>query len=113
MRLALGTHVSRLCSSTDPVVHASKHSGLDQMRVELPHFLQQYTSLNPFIYCEVEQDLRCEESEEHPRHLVEKATGGGVTSDGYVEVHSAPYAYNHGTEAKRDDPKSVPPLWFS
>ena len=86
VRLALGTHVFRLCSSTDPVVHASKHSGLGQMWVEVQRFLQQNASRNHFVYCKVEQELRCEESDEHPRHLVEKATGGGVSSDGYVKV---------------------------
>ena len=84
--LVLGTHVFRLCSSTDPVVHASKYSGLGQMWVVLQHFLQQNTSRNPFIYCEVEQDLRREERDYHPRHLEEKATGVGVTLDRYVEV---------------------------
>ena len=84
--LALDTHVFRPCSSTDPVVHASKHSGLGQMWVELQHFLQQKASRNHFVYCKVEQELRCEESDEHPRHLEEKATSGGVTLDGYVKV---------------------------
>ena len=83
------------------------------MRVEPQHFLQQHTSPNPFIYCEEEQDLWCEESDEHPRHLDEKATGDSVSSGGYVEVKSAPYAYDQGTEAKRDDPKSASFLWFS
>ena len=94
VRLALGTHIFRLCSSTDPIVQASKPSGLGQMWVELQHFLQQNTSLNPFIYCKIEEELRCDESDEHPRHLDEKATGDGVTFGGYVEVHSAPYAYD-------------------
>ena len=110
--LELGTHIFRLCSSTDPVVHASEHSGLGQMWVELQHFLQQNTSHNSFIYCEEEQDLWCDESDEHPRHLDEKATGSGVTFGGYVEVDSAPYAYDQGAEAKRGDPKSAPLLWF-
>ena len=94
MGLVLGTHVFRLCSSTGPVVHASKHSGLGQMWVELQHFLQQNTSLNPFIYCKIEEELRCDESDEHPRHLDEKAMGSSVTFGGYVEVQSAPYAYD-------------------
>ena len=98
--------------SADPFVHASKDSGLGQMWVELQHFLQQDISIDPFIYCEVEQELRCEESDEHPRQVEEKATGVGVTSAGYVEVQSAPYAYDHGAGAKRDDCKSAPPLWF-
>src|SRR5258706_7834512 len=105
--LTLGTHVFRLYS-TDPVVHASKHSGLGQMWVELQHFLQQRNSPNPFIYCEEEQELRCEESDAHPINLDETATGDGVTSGGYADVHSAPYAYDHGAEAKRDDPKRTP-----
>ena len=109
---ALGTHVFRFCSSTDPVVHAGKLSGLDQMWVELLHFLQQYTGINPFIYCEEEQELRCEESDEHPRHLEEKTTGDSVTSFGYVEVQSAPYTYDQGAGAKRDNSKRAPPLWF-
>ena len=78
------------------------------MWMELQHFLQQSTSHNPFIYCEEEQALWCEESDEHPRHLDEKATGGGVTFGGYIEVQSAPYAYDQGAEAKRDDSKSAP-----
>ena len=94
--LALGTHV---CSFTDPVIHASKHSGLGQVWVELQHFLQQITNRNPFINCEVEQAFRCEESKDHPRHLEENATGDGVTSGGYVKVQSAPYAYDQGAEA--------------
>ena len=110
--LALGTHVFRLCSSTDPGVYASNPSGLGQMWVELQHFLQQNTSRNPFIYCEEEQDLRCDERHEHPKHLDEKATGDSVTFGGYVEVHSAPYAYDQGAEAKRGDPKSASPVWF-
>ena len=80
------------------------------MWVEFVHFLQHVTSLNPFMYCEVKQDLRCEESEYHPKHLGEKATGGGVTFGGYAEVQSAPYAYDQGAEAKREDPKSAPLL---
>ena len=112
MRSALCTHVFRLCSSTDPVVHGSKHAGLGQMWVELEHFLQQNTSRNPFIYCEEEQELRCDESDEHPRHLDEKATGGGVTFGGYVKVQGAPYAYDQGAGAKRDNPKSTALLWF-
>ena len=111
--LALGTHIFRLGSSTDPVVHASKHSGLNQMWVEFLHFPQQNTSRNPFIYCEVEQELRCQESDEHPNYLDEKATGIGVTFGGYVKVQSAPYAYDQGAEAERDNPKSAPLLWFS
>ena len=65
------------------------------------------------MYCEEEQGLRCDESNDHPRHLDENATSDGVTSDGYVKVQSAPYAYDQGAEAKRDDPKSTPLLWFS
>ena len=81
--------------------------------VELQYFLQQHASRNPFIYREVEQDLRCDESDEHPRHLDEKATGDGVTFGGYVEVQGAPYAYDQGAEAKRDDTISTPLLGFS
>ena len=84
--LALGTHIFRPRSSTDPLIHASKHSGLSQMWVEPQHFLQQNASRNHFVYCKVEQELRCEESDEHPRHLEEKATSGGVTLDGYVKM---------------------------
>ena len=109
---ALGTHVVRLCSSTDPVPHASKQSGLGQMWMELQDFLQQNSCSNSFIYCEVEQELWCEESEDHPRNLEEKATGGGVTSGWYVKVQSAPYAYDQGAETKEDDPESAPLLWF-
>ena len=103
--LALGTHVIPLCSS--------KHSGLGQMWVEAQHFLQQRLSLNPFSYCEEEQDLREEESGEHGIHLEDSAKADGAASGGYVEVQSAPYAYDQGAEAKRDDSKSTPLLWFS
>ena len=83
------------------------------MWVELQHFLQQNSSPNPFIYCEEEQELWCDERDEHPRHLDEEAAGDGVTFGGYVEMQSAPYAYDNGAEAKRDDPKCPPLLWFS
>jgi len=59
-----------------------------------------------------EQELRREESNEHPKHLEDKATCGAVTFGGNVEVQSAPYAYDHSTEAKRDDPESAPLFWF-
>ena len=111
--LALGTHIYRLCSSTDPVVHTNKHSGLGQMWMELQHLLQQNASRNHFVYCKIEQELRCEESDEHPRHLVGKATGSSASSDGYVEVESAPYAYDQGAEAEGDDSIRAPLLWFS
>ena len=113
VNLALGAHVFRLCSSTDIVVHVSKHSGLSQMWVELEHSLQQNTSIDPFIYCEVEQDLWCEECKDHPRRLKENTTGGSVTTGGYVKVQSAPYAYDQGAEAKGENPKRGPLLWFS
>ena len=121
--LALGTHAFRLCSSStdpvvhaskhpaDPVVHASKYSGFGQMWAGLQHFLQQNTSPDPFADCEEEQELRCEENDDHPRHLEEKVTGDAVTSDGYAELKSAPCAYDQGTEAKRGDPKSSSLLW--
>ena len=80
------------------------------MWVELVHFLQQRINLDPFMNCEVKQDLWCEESKYHPKHLGEKATGGGVTFGGYVEVQSAPYAYDQSAEAYREDPKSAPLL---
>ena len=107
LRLVLGTHI---CS--DPLVQASQLSGLGQMWVDSQHFLHQSTSHNPFICCKEEQELRCEESDEHPRHLDEKATGVGVALGGYIEVQSAPYAYDQGAVAKRDDPKCTPLLWF-
>jgi len=78
------------------------------MWVELQCFLQQSNSIDPFIYGEEEQDLRCDESDEHPRHLEEKAMGGAVMPDGYVKVQSAPYAYDQGGGAERDNPKSAP-----
>ena len=59
------------------------------MWMELQHFLQQNTSRDPLIYCKIEQDLRREEGDNHPRHLEEKATDVGVTPGGYVEVQSA------------------------
>ena len=106
--MEMGAHLCRPCSSTDIAIHAGEHTGLGQTWVELQHFFQQNTSTDPFIYCEEEEELRGEESNEHPRYLKEKATGSGVTFTGYVEVQSAPYAYDQGTEAKRDDPKSAP-----
>lgn len=91
-RLVLGTHFFRLCSSTDSVV--SKLSELDQTWVELQCLLQRNTCTDPFICCEVEQELRCKESEDHPSHLEKISMGDGVMSDGYVEVRSTPYTYN-------------------
>ena len=82
------------------------------MWVVLEHLLQQKTSPDPFIYCEVEQDLWCEESKDHPKHLKENATGGGVTSGGDVKVQSAPYAYDEGAEAEGENPKRGPLLVF-
>jgi hypothetical protein len=111
--LSLGAHVFRLCSSTDIAEHPSEQSGLSQIWVELQNFLQQNTSTNPFIYCEEEQELRCEESDDHPRHLKEKATDGGVTYGGYVKVQSIPHAYDQGGQAEGDDAKGAPLLWFS
>ena len=105
----LGAHICRLCSFMGI---ASQHSGLGQTRMELQHFPQQSTSTDSFIYCEEEQELRCEESEEHPKHMEEKAPCLGVALGGNVEVQSAPYADDQGAEAKRDDPESAPQLWF-
>ena len=83
------------------------------MWVELERLLQQNTSTDPFIYCEVEQGLWCEESNDHPKQLGENATGGGVTSGGHAKVQSAPYAYDQGAEAERENPKRGPLLGFS
>jgi len=45
------------------------------------------TSLGYSRRCEqVEEDLWCEESDDHPTKLEEKATAGTVTAGGYVEV---------------------------
>ena len=54
VNLALGAHVFRLCSSTEIVIHATQNSGLGQMWVVLERLLQQDTSPDPFIYCQVE-----------------------------------------------------------
>jgi len=105
----LGAHICRLCSSRDIAI---KHTGLGQVWVELQYFLQQGTSTDSLIYCHEEQELRCEESNDHPKHMEEKATGGSVSSDRYAEVNGIPYAYNQGVEAKHDDPESAPPSWF-
>ena len=43
----------------------------------------------------------------------ENATGGGVTSDGYVEVQGAPYAYDQGAKAEGENPKRGSPVGFS
>ena len=75
--------------------------------------LHQHSSINPLIYCQVEEDLWCEESDDHPRNLEEKPTGGSVTSGGYVEVQSAPYAYDNGGEADGEDSKRSPLLGLS
>ena len=83
------------------------------MWVHLQHFLQQNTGVDPFICCEEDQELRYEENHEHPRHMEEKATGVGVTIDGYIKVQSTPYAYDRGAEAQREDPQSTPLLGFS
>jgi hypothetical protein len=114
VNLGLCTHVFRLCSSTDIVIHALKYSGrLAQTWVGLQDCLQQNTSTNPFIYCEIEQDLWCEESDDHPSHLEEKTTGGGLTFGRYVKVQSAPYTYDQGGKAKGNNPKGAPLVWFS
>jgi hypothetical protein len=94
-------------------MQASKQSGLGQMWVGLQDFLQQNTSTNPFIYCEVKQELWCEESDDHPSHLEEKTTGGGLTFGRYVKVQSAPYTYDQGGKAKGNNPKGAPLVWFS
>jgi len=39
--------------------------------------------------------------------------GGSVTSGGYVEVYSAPYAYNRGGQADGEDSKCSPLLGLS
>ena len=39
--------------------------------------------------------------------------GGSVTSGRYVEVQCAPYAYDHGADAERENPNSGPLVRFS
>jgi hypothetical protein len=83
------------------------------MWVELQGLLQQNTSTNSFIYCKVEQELWCDESDYHPNHLQVKTTGGGVTCGGYVKVKSAPHAYDQGGEAEGENPERGPLIWLS
>jgi len=83
------------------------------MWVEFQGPLHQSSSINPLSYCQVEEDLWCEESDNHPTKLEEKATGGTVTSGGYVEVYSTPHAYDSGGEAHGEDSKRSPLLGLS
>ena len=109
---ASGAYRYPLYSSADVLPYASKQSGPGQMWVDRQYFLHHNLNTDSFIYCEEEQDLRCEESGDHPIHLEEKATSIGVTSGGYVKVQSIPCAYDQGAEAKQDDPESAPLVWF-
>ena len=109
---ALGAYKYPLYSFTDVSPCVSKQSGPSQMWVDHCYFLHHSISTDSFIYCEVEQELWCEESDDHPKHLEEKAMGVGVMSGGYVKVQSIPCAYDQGAEAKQDDPESAPLVWF-
>ena len=92
------------------MIHASTHSGLGQIWVELPYSLQQSISTDSFIYCEEEEEFRGVESDERPRDVEEKPKFSGVTSGGYVKVQIIPCAYDQRAQAKRDDPESAPLL---
>jgi hypothetical protein len=67
-------------------------------------------SIDHLVYGKVEQKLRREESGNHPENAGQKATGKTVTFVGYVKVHSAPHAYEHGGEAESEDFKCAPLL---
>lgn len=111
----MGTHVFQLCLSSDIPIHADKHSRLGRLsrRKEFHGLLCQKASTNSLTYCDVEESLWCNESNDHPTTLEEKARDESVACGGYVEVRSGPYTYDHGTEAEGEDPKRGPLFWFS
>jgi hypothetical protein len=47
-----------------------------------------------------------------PEDMGKKAAGGTVACVWYAKVHSAPYTYDQGGQADREDPKCAPLLWF-
>jgi len=65
------------------------------------------------MYCDVEQSLWRDESDEHPRNMEEKSMNETVACRGDVEVHSTPYTYGQGAEAEGEDPKRGPLPQFS
>ena len=69
-------------------------------------------SIGAFIYCEVEEEFGCEESDDHPNNLGEEATGGSAAFGGYAKVNSAPHRYDQRADAECDDPKRAPQLRF-
>ena len=81
------------------------------MWVGRQYYLHQSLRTGQFVYCKEEQELRGAESDDHPEDLEEKATGSGITVDGYVKVQSLPYAYDQGAEAKPDDIESASVVW--
>ena len=86
--LALGAHISWICSSKDIVKCANKHARLDQLLMweVLDGLLSHSGSIDPLVYCGAEQCLWCEESDQHPGNTVKKAIGMAVARGGYVEM---------------------------
>ena len=82
------------------------------MWVELQYSLHQSTSTDSFIYCQEEYEFRGAESDERPGDLDEEATDNGITVGGYIKLQSIPCEYEQAAEAKQDDPKSAPEVWF-
>ena len=111
-RRALGAYKYPLYCSADVLPYATPQFGLGQFFVDRQYFLHHNISTDSFIYCEKEQEFWGVESDDHPGDLEEKATGIGITFLRYIKVHSVPYAYDQGAEAKRDDPESAPEAWF-
>ena len=71
----------------------SERAGPGQIWADLQYSPQQSNSTDCFIYCEEEQEFRGAESEEREGDLEEKATDSGITSGGYIKVHTAPCEY--------------------
>ena len=113
--LVLDTHIFQIRRSTDIVTHASKHSRFGQTsRWEVFHrILRQSVDIDTLVYCDVEQSLRSEESNEHPRYTDEETMDRTVACGGYVKMESAPNTYDDGAEAKGENPKRGPLPRFS
>ena len=93
--------------------HTNKHSALDQPWVEFQGFLHQSKSIDPLVYCEVEEEFGYKESDGHPKNLGDDATFEREAFGGYVEVDSVPHKNDKSAEADCDDPKRASLVRFS
>jgi len=101
----------------------NNHSALDQPWVEFQGFLHQSKSIHPLVYCEVEEEFRYKESDDHPKNMgqdaafereaFEREAFEREAFDGYVEVDSVPHKNDKSTEADYNDPKRAPLVRFS